>query len=943
MRRTISRLVSTAAVAVALCLVSGGSPSAEPACAYCPADACPAGGFEDIIDQICDLAPLDVCKTRCGCCRDEVAEPFAGVTFGPPAPGPIVWPGLGGRGRIAGETELCLLRDLGMKPGGITFGPNDISVGPLGKVSLTPRVGYVDFDAVGRTMRGFHAVSVCVPPLGCIDDQVQPFTAHLVSSPAQADENCGSYPFVDTYGLQVLSPDTEHRLDVDLEAISVMTPYGVISATPEFHYDTSLKSGFPGDVTTISEFGTCVSFHAQLASLPDRFQGANGIEFACLALPAPHFQPGLGGVGQVALGSRSADPSVAIYTTGTPRPDLDLSIARTIEEKRPVGHVGAAVEFKYSILGLLPAKFQGNPFEPVAEVFVKPGIDTSFASQFQVHGVDGAWQLENALPADCGDSEYHRAAVDLRAHAENFTSFQILSGFNLVISLVHDFGGFIGTIKVKVIDEHESFDVIPPIDDTTSADGPVAGAVFSPDAAPAFASLKSFTAPTGVADPQGFLQECFTTTPPAPGTPPTPTFTPDDPRKFTKVLEFPCNLCLQWGGKGVCGPKDASKGLNYECTFENGECRDLHPGADFCVIHPAPPELLPAGSEVLFGAAQPAGKEWLCDAPEKTGCMDLCTYDPTAAQPLKVVRSASDLDPDRCGGAAGNGVPCSTAAQCDDGNPCTHDVCGGTGEFTTCTHTAQEGACNDGLYCNGADHCALGACSIHDGNPCAAQAACCSESVDACVGEDACPKTDPRCGNGFVQPGEACDDGNLANGDGCSAACLLECGNHVIDPGETCDDGNTQDGDGCSAICRLEKQPPDCGGAFATTSEIWPPNHRMVGIGIGGVTDDTGAPVGITITGIRQDEPLDGLGDGNTCADADGIGTGSARVRAERTGTPKVPGDGRVYHVAFTADDGQGGQCQGVVTVCVPHDQRPGHLCVDQGALYDSTSPCASH
>lgn len=31
----------------------------------------------------------------------------------------------------------------------------------------------------------------------------------------------------------------------------------------------------------------------------------------------------------------------------------------------------------------------------------------------------------------------------------------------------------------------------------------------------------------------------------------------------------------------------------------------------------------------------------------------------------------------------------------------------------------------------------------------------------------------PRCGDGFVQSGEQCDDGNLVNGDGCSASCTV--------------------------------------------------------------------------------------------------------------------------------------------------------------------------
>ncbi|CAN5668813.1 hypothetical protein BH11MYX1_BH11MYX1_57090 [soil metagenome] len=69
--------------------------------------------------------------------------------------------------------------------------------------------------------------------------------------------------------------------------------------------------------------------------------------------------------------------------------------------------------------------------------------------------------------------------------------------------------------------------------------------------------------------------------------------------------------------------------------------------------------------------------------------------------------------------------------------------------------------------------------------------------------------THHRCGDGLVDPGEGCDDGNNASGDGCSASCTVEtqvaaCGNHVLENAEECDDGNTTSGDGCSATCKHE-------------------------------------------------------------------------------------------------------------------------------------------
>ncbi len=116
---------------------------------------------------------------------------------------------------------------------------------------------------------------------------------------------------------------------------------------------------------------------------------------------------------------------------------------------------------------------------------------------------------------------------------------------------------------------------------------------------------------------------------------------------------------------------------------------------------------------------------------------------------------------------------------------------------------------------------------------------------------------------------------------------------------------------------------------------LWPPNHQFVDVSVVGVTDPDGDSVAVTITGITQDEPLNGGGSGNTCPDATGVGTATASLRAEREGT----GDGRVYQISFTADDGRGGHCTGTVTICVPHEQRQGRACVDQGPLFDSTGP----
>jgi hypothetical protein len=140
------------------------------------------------------------------------------------------------------------------------------------------------------------------------------------------------------------------------------------------------------------------------------------------------------------------------------------------------------------------------------------------------------------------------------------------------------------------------------------------------------------------------------------------------------------------------------------------------------------------------------------------------------------------------------------------------------------------------------------------------------------------------------------------------------------------------DGNGKPDECNVD---PVCTGAFADPGTLWPPNHEGVPIAIAGVTDADGDPLTITATSVTQDEAVTGkgIGSGNTTPDAQ---LSPLAVRSERNGNPKTPGDGRVYHVSFTADDGQGGSCDGLVFVCVPHDRRPGSTCIDGGPLYNS-------
>lgn len=138
---------------------------------------------------------------------------------------------------------------------------------------------------------------------------------------------------------------------------------------------------------------------------------------------------------------------------------------------------------------------------------------------------------------------------------------------------------------------------------------------------------------------------------------------------------------------------------------------------------------------------------------------------------------------------------------------------------------------------------------------------------------------------------------------------------------------------------------PVCSRAYPSIGEIWPPNHsRTEVINIFGVHDPDGDPLTLMVRRVLQDEPTNTLGDGNTWIDGGGVGTPRAWVRAERSGSNRVPGNGRVYEIFFDASDGRGKSCTGSVKVSVPHDQgNKKGVAIDDGKRYDPTvagGPC---
>ncbi|MEZ4453259.1 MAG: DUF4215 domain-containing protein [Nannocystaceae bacterium] len=110
---------------------------------------------------------------------------------------------------------------------------------------------------------------------------------------------------------------------------------------------------------------------------------------------------------------------------------------------------------------------------------------------------------------------------------------------------------------------------------------------------------------------------------------------------------------------------------------------------------------------------------------------------------------------------------------------------------TTAETTTSAGVCGDGNLDPGEE--------CDDGN---------DDEADACT--NTC--TNAACGDGIVNGDEGCDDGNDDDTDECTSACLpAACGDGFVQAGvEGCDDANADDTDECPGTC----QPASCGDGF---------------------------------------------------------------------------------------------------------------------------------
>ncbi|MCW5970705.1 MAG: lamin tail domain-containing protein [Blastocatellales bacterium] len=122
-----------------------------------------------------------------------------------------------------------------------------------------------------------------------------------------------------------------------------------------------------------------------------------------------------------------------------------------------------------------------------------------------------------------------------------------------------------------------------------------------------------------------------------------------------------------------------------------------------------------------------------------------------------------------------------------------------------------------------------------------------------------------------------------------------------------------EDNDAQAASFTVEDPAPVISGESVDKPVLGPPNHKMVDVTVSYSAVDECGPVATSLS-VASNEPVNGLGDGDTAPDWEVVSPNLVRLRAERSGL----GNGRIYTITITAVDAGGNASTKTVTVTVP-------------------------
>jgi uncharacterized protein YegL len=166
----------------------------------------------------------------------------------------------------------------------------------------------------------------------------------------------------------------------------------------------------------------------------------------------------------------------------------------------------------------------------------------------------------------------------------------------------------------------------------------------------------------------------------------------------------------------------------------------------------------------------------------------------------------------------------------------------------------------------------------------------------------------------YAAPGAADATSGLAGSASCAPASgsLFAIGTTTVVCGAVDNAGNAASAS--FTVTVRDTAPPVIGGVSASTSSLWPANHKMSAVTIAASATDSVSAAVCSITSAVSSEPDNGLGDGDTANDVIITGPLSVNLRAERSGN----GPGRTYTITVTCTDAAGNSAVSATTVAVP-------------------------
>lgn len=163
--------------------------------------------------------------------------------------------------------------------------------------------------------------------------------------------------------------------------------------------------------------------------------------------------------------------------------------------------------------------------------------------------------------------------------------------------------------------------------------------------------------------------------------------------------------------------------------------------------------------------------------------------------------------------------------------------------------------------------------------------------------------------------------GSFGAASGATPTVTLGLGVHPI--ALTVDDGKGGTDSDSVDVSVVDTTPPAIASLTATPAILWTPNHAMVPVTVSPtVSDACDAAPACRIVSVASNEPVNGLGDGDTAPDWQITGDLTVNLRAERSAL----GPGRVYTIGVQCTDASGNGSTGTVTVSVPKNAQLARL-----------------